>query len=387
MIAVAVEQRPHKPSVQKYGTILAEGGFTQFPRPVEDYLNTLNLCSTAILLLIILSSYRWAAEQEFYPSVKTLAERCGVSQRRINQLTKQLAEIGLIVKCERFAGRSQLSNYYDIEPLFQRAAAWKDARLVATLAEEESQADAPFEPRDVLEEAAQIVSEQFGESEPRQIRYNILRLDRRWNSWNSAGLEWNTFVDIVDKAREQTEERRKEPTRTGKAFTKLVAYFFSALDYWLSRQKPEASPQPTTQPQGAQNKEPKGNNQQSAQQAKGPQQPRKSGLLAERAAARRAAEAAGRARVKAPETLALHIRAAAATFNDDQERSSVQRAANMMADARLEEQTMLDLVAEARSAASQCTQIKKRNKHGKINRMPYFFQVLEQLVTKAIDIS
>src|SRR6185312_11583869 len=98
-----------------------------------------------------------------------------------------------------------------------------------------------------------------------------------------------------------------ETTRTGQEFEKLIPYFFSALDYWLSQQPaPPRQGQPiTTQPQTSQKKEQQPSQH---QQGKGPQQPaKKSGLLAERAAARKAAEAAGRAKVRAPETLALHI--------------------------------------------------------------------------------
>jgi hypothetical protein len=365
MIATAPkEQLPVSPSIQKYGSIVAEDGFTQLPRSVEDYLNSLDLCSTAILLIFILSSYRWTAEQEFFPSVKTLAKRCKVSTRRINQLTALLCELGLMVKTERFAGRSQLSNYYDIEPLFQRVAAWKSAEVAAVLAEEEVQADEPFQPANVLEEAAQIISEEFGEPDPRQIRYNAKRMGRRYDQ--NPTIEWTHFYDIIKKATKQTEERREEPTRTGREFTALIPYFFSALDWHISRVQSATVPAIPPKPQTT--------TQTPAHQGKGPQQTaKKSGILAERAAARKAAEAAGRAKVRAPQTLQIRIEAAALTFRDKQVKSSVQRAANLMADAHLDELTMCQLVADAREATSQASNVKAR--------MPYFFSILEEKIS------
>lgn len=368
-------ERPATPSAQKYGTIILEDGFTQHPRAVDDYLNSLKaLCSTEILLLIILSSYRWTAEQESYPSVRTLAERCGVSPRRVNQMTAHLVALGLLMKVERFSARSQISNYYDLEPLYNRVAAWKNAEIAAQLAEEEARANEPFEPQDVLEQAAQIISEEFGEPEPRQQRYNARRLARRWEQ--NPQVVWETFADLVEKAAQQTEMRAKEPTRTGRAFTKLVPYFFSALDYRLSRTQPAPASQ-TPQAPGTQKapcSEPGSVTQ--GQQSKG-QQPKKSGVLAERARARKEAEAAGQRKARAPETLKLRIEAAALTFRDKAVKSSVQRAANLMADADLDELTMCELVADARAAASATTNVK--------HRMPYFFSILEEKISKLIE--
>lgn len=372
-------ERPIDPSVTKHGTIVNEDGFTQIPRSLEDYLHSLDLCSTAILLVFILLSYRWEAEQESYPSVRTLAARCGVTTRRINQLTSQLCAAGLLIKTERFSDRSQISNYYDLEPLFNKVAAWKNTEIAVALAEEETQADLPFQPQDVLEQAAQIVSEEFGEPTPRQQRYNARRLRRRWEQHI---LEWETFADIIERAVQQTETRAAEPTRAGQAFTKLIPYFFSAMDYRLSKMQPV--PQVTTRPQAAQKQssqverptEPQSQGQGEALLDKG-QQPRKTGLLAERARERKEDEAQGRRKVRAPETLKVRIEAAALTFRDKAVKSSVQRAANLMDDARLDEQTMVDLVADARAAASKATNVK--------NRMPYFFSILEERVSKFVE--
>lgn len=327
--SVKHEQRPPAPSREKYGAILTADGFAQHPRAVEDYLNSLGLCPSAILLVIILSSYRWRPGQEIFPSVRTLAARLNVSPRRVNQLTAQLCELGLLVKTERFAERSQVANSYDLEPLYRKAAAWKCPEIAAALAEQEAAADAPFEPGSEIEEAAQIISEEFGEPAPRKIRYNAERLERRWEQ--RPDITWDAFTTLVEQAAEQTEQRSKEPTRSGKPFTKLVAYFFSALDYWLSK-----VPKQTTQPQ-----QPK-NNQQAARPAK----------------------------ASAPAALKRRIEATALTFRDKAVKSSVQRAANLMHKAQISVERMCDLVDEARATTSKAVGVKAR--------MPYFFSILEQ---------
>ena len=193
------------------------------------------------------------------------------------------------------------------------------------------------------------------------------------------------FASIVEQSVRQTEERHREPTKTGRVFEKLIPYFFSALDYRLSCEQPAPPPlQPAPSPEPIHRTYQPGHapHHRAAQPAKPAQT---TDILAQRATARRAAEAAGRTKVRAPETLALHIKAAALTFNDDQEKSSVQRAANLMADAGLDEQTMLDLVAQARAAASQSHKITKKNRHGKINRMPYFFTILRAKILEELD--
>jgi adenosine deaminase len=80
-------------------------------------------------------------------------------------------------------------------------------------------------------------------------------------------------------------------------------------------------------------------------------------------------------RIKASKALASTIDALARQFHDASIRSSIQRAANIMTNAQLTEQQMLDLIQEAREETNQC-QVQKRNgKH--INRMPYFFKLLQ----------
>lgn len=448
---------PTTPSIARYGTLVLQRGFTQHPRSVADYLNTLSLCPREKDLVLVLESYRWEAEQEVFPSAKTLAQRCQCSQRRIRQMTAHLEELGILRRLARFGERSQLSNAYDLEPLYQRVAAWLDPEVDAALSEQESRA---FVPEDALEEVAQVLCEEFGEATPEAsaIRLCTRRLRQRWFLMND---DWEAFTLLVEQAAAATEQRAGNKTQSGQTFAPLLAYFFSALDYGLSKRGPTLSRQPESRVEVEQTQQkadfpqqearanstevtrqvaqaPERSERLSSKQAEMAHAPEKSGLSSrveaayspekpastpgqdqaerstrhaenarqvesaaapeEEAAAawyeagldllqarrmgRRAAEHAGRPKVRASKLLALHIDTIARSFHDAQIHSSIQRAANLMADARLEEEVFLELAQSAREEAYK-HQVTKKNGSAP-NRMPYFFSVLEDKVRQAL---
>jgi hypothetical protein len=364
-------------SVEKYGTIILQSGFTQHPRSVADYLSTLPLCSTERELILALESFRREPGQEVYPSVRTLAERCQCTERRIQQMTAKLTRLGLIKKIGRYTERSQTTNAYNLDPLYEKVAAWLDPQIAIALEAQEAEQDQSFVPLDILDESALIIAEEFGEPEPAAVRQCASRLRSRWEKVAQAG-EWEMFTGLVQQAVEQTEIRKAEPTSSGRTFAHLVAYFFSALDYAISR-VPKAGTQPFTQtPAQRRASEPASAaerpRQQTAEDRPGMAE------LRSRQAERRAAELKGRVKIRASKELQLHIEATALTFHDEQVKSSVQRAANLLADARVSETTFLTLMQTARDITSQ-RQITKKN--GKtFNRMPYFFTILEEEVRK-----
>src|SRR5262249_21975622 len=130
-----------------------------------------------------------------------------------------------------------------------------------------------------------MICEECGETEPRQVRYNVTRLRRRYErAWH---LDWFSFKDVMADAVIQTGERRKLPTLSGKPFAPLMAYFFSALDYYLSKTVPV--PQLVLAPQPSYREQATAQDQPPIATA----QP-KTGWLAERARERREAQRAGR---------------------------------------------------------------------------------------------
>jgi len=105
----------------KWGKSVAERGFAQVP----NYLLLLNqfldrefrLSPTELLVLIQLSGAWWHKEDKPFPSMRTLARRCGVSERQIHRAISKLEELGLVKKINRRAKGIIASNAYDLEPL------------------------------------------------------------------------------------------------------------------------------------------------------------------------------------------------------------------------------------------------------------------------------
>ncbi len=381
MSAAPTIQSTSKPSIQKYGEILLRGGFDQVPHSVQAYLNTLGLCQSAKLLIFALLSYLREFSQEVFPSVKTLADRIERKERRVRQLTAQLVEIGLVEKIERFGEHGQLSNGYSLVPIFRKVAAWKDSQVAEQLAQEEAERDMPFVPADQIDEAAIALEEEYGQGEPkpRTERHHAQRLRTRWEKMSGDGHEWDCFADMVIEASNRTDERRKKPTTTRQAFTKLIPYFFSSLDHLISKAGPSpARPKPKMAastagalPESARRET------QSEEGTTGVQ------TMAQRRRQRVQAEANGQRRVRASAKIEQRIKDLAQEFHDSAIKSSIQRAANLMADVQIDETRMLDLIQQAREVA-QKHQVQKRNQ-GQINRMPYFFSVLEQKIMQNME--
>jgi DNA-binding transcriptional regulator YhcF (GntR family) len=106
---------------RKWGVEVAERGFTQIP----NYLLLLNqfldrehrLSPVELLVLYQLAGAWWKKEDFPFPSMGTLAVRCGVSERQIQRAVNNLEKIGLIRRVKRRKGGIIASNAYDLAPL------------------------------------------------------------------------------------------------------------------------------------------------------------------------------------------------------------------------------------------------------------------------------
>lgn len=109
--------------VEKWGKSVAERGFSQVP----NYLLLLNsfvdqedrLSPTEMMVLIQLTGMWWKKGDAPYPSMRTLAVRCGTSERQIARAIKRLEEIPLIKREKRRAKGLIASNSYDLSPLVE----------------------------------------------------------------------------------------------------------------------------------------------------------------------------------------------------------------------------------------------------------------------------
>lgn len=139
----------------KWGQLVAERGFSQVP----NYLMLINqfidqekrLSSLELLLLIQLSGAWWKKSEMPFPSMRTLAIRCGTSERQVLRAISHLEELSLLRRVKRRTDGLIASNAYDLSPL-------------VTILEEIAKAYPNEFPRNVrpvkpVEEAKKIVEE------------------------------------------------------------------------------------------------------------------------------------------------------------------------------------------------------------------------------------
>ena len=108
-------------AASKWGKPVAERGFAQVP----NYLLLLNqflneesrLTPTELLIVIQLVGSWWKKDSLPFPSISTLAARCGVSTRQIQRSLNKLEKLKLVRRVSRRSQGIIASNAYDLEPL------------------------------------------------------------------------------------------------------------------------------------------------------------------------------------------------------------------------------------------------------------------------------
>jgi predicted transcriptional regulator len=109
--------------VSKWGRPVAERGFAQIP----NYLIFINqfldkdhrLSPVELLVLFQLVAAWWKRDEPPFPSMGTLAVRCGVSERQIQRSVNNLEKIGLLRRVNRRVKGIISSNAYNLEPLIE----------------------------------------------------------------------------------------------------------------------------------------------------------------------------------------------------------------------------------------------------------------------------
>lgn len=107
----------------KWGRQVAKGGFAQIP----NYLLRFNqftapedrLSAVELLLLLELAGAWWKKDEMPFPSMKTLATRCGTSERQVLRAVARLEKIPLLKRINRKKKGIIASNAYDLSPLVE----------------------------------------------------------------------------------------------------------------------------------------------------------------------------------------------------------------------------------------------------------------------------
>ncbi|QCE35830.1 helix-turn-helix domain-containing protein (plasmid) [Acetobacteraceae bacterium] len=106
---------------EKWGEELANKGFSQIPTyllNINRFLDQENkLSPVELLVLIHLVANWWNVEEKPFPSIATIASRCGVSTRQVQRAINTLDEENFIKREKRKGGKSPSANVYDLRPL------------------------------------------------------------------------------------------------------------------------------------------------------------------------------------------------------------------------------------------------------------------------------
>ncbi|MGH1379280.1 MAG: helix-turn-helix domain-containing protein [Alphaproteobacteria bacterium] len=107
----------------KWGKEIAGRGFTQIP----NYLLQINMFvhedhrvspAEMVVLLQIISSW-WKKNEMPYPSMRTLADKAGISERQVQRSINSLEKKGYFTKDKRKIKGVIATNVYDLSPLVE----------------------------------------------------------------------------------------------------------------------------------------------------------------------------------------------------------------------------------------------------------------------------
>ena len=116
---MTVKKQDKSKIVQIWGDVLDEG-FTSVPNILLRYRSSLRIKSHHLALIIDIMSFKWDSENPF-PSYSALAERAGMTERRIMQTAQELERLNLLIRTQRFNEDTgvQITTIFDFRPLIQ----------------------------------------------------------------------------------------------------------------------------------------------------------------------------------------------------------------------------------------------------------------------------
>lgn len=107
----------------KWGDAVAGRGFSQIPNYllfINQFIDKENhLSPLEVLLLVQLSGAWWKKDEMPFPSMRTLAIRCGTSERQVLRAISHLEELNLLKRVKRRSKGLIASNAYDLSPLVE----------------------------------------------------------------------------------------------------------------------------------------------------------------------------------------------------------------------------------------------------------------------------
>lgn len=93
----------------KWSPEIAERGFTAVPNALLEGYTYLEMTPTEFLIYVNIDSFRWTADSNPFPSIKTLAKRTGLTERSV---TRNITSLQKRMLLERWPRDNSSNEYY-----------------------------------------------------------------------------------------------------------------------------------------------------------------------------------------------------------------------------------------------------------------------------------
>jgi len=104
-----------------YGKVIASRGVAPIPTVLFRYQKELDLTPQETFFVCNILTFRWTTREDgTTPSIKEMAKTSGISERTLRTYKNSLTEKGYLIVTPRFDGTGQLTNAYDLTPLFEK---------------------------------------------------------------------------------------------------------------------------------------------------------------------------------------------------------------------------------------------------------------------------
>ena len=322
----------------RFGDEIMQAGFTAVPNLLLNHYAELGISPTEMVFIVHIWQYWWT-DRDPYPALKSIADKMGTSLRQARRYAESLKDKQLLkVRERRMPELGQVTNEYDFSPLLR-------ALLALSSSEPHHAVTARTTPRTHMTGGG-VSKMSGGPRSPMSAEEDEEQEDpdQEDESLISNGKAINTEHKIMDQllvtALRQEIVENSAGRHAGQESAARPAGW-SSVSQVLSRTQPR------------------------------------------RGASGGSTKNAGRGRPpKAPPYIAAVLDDVSTKLHDENPHSSLTRATRLWQASGLAEPDFVQRLYEARSITQQQGNVKKRatDGYGTINRMPYFFSVVEDLL-------
>lgn len=112
------DPKDKKESEKKWGKAVMSHGYCIFPSILLQAQGRLGVSAQEMIVLLQLAEHWWKFTNKVYPSKDLIAQRVGLSTKQVQRHIKQLEELKLVQRKERYrTGGSRTTNEYDLSGL------------------------------------------------------------------------------------------------------------------------------------------------------------------------------------------------------------------------------------------------------------------------------